>query len=105
LRPIVDQPQKKEETMTRETDSAEAVAYELFKHVCYAEGKDIGLMPKTPGTGERPNRRWIFTAYGECLKIVRSAKPSDSEGAFEARLDPSGHRYVSREAMLMSDPV
>src|SRR5271154_1692420 len=40
--------EKWEETMTREIDGAEAVAYELFKAVCYAEGKDIGLTAKAP---------------------------------------------------------
>jgi hypothetical protein len=94
-----------EEAMVPETGSAEAVAYALFELVCYAEGKDIGLAPNALAAGERPSRSWIFSTYAECLGAVRSTSHFDAKADFEARLDPSGHRYVAREAILASDPI
>jgi hypothetical protein len=89
--------------MVPEIGGAEAVAYALFERVCYVEGKDIGLTPNVPAAGERPSRSWIFSTYAECLGAVRSTR--HFEVGVEARLDPSGHRYVAREAILASDPI
>ena len=89
--------------MVPETGSAEAVAYALFERVCYAEGKDIGLTAKA--AGERPSRNWIFSTYAECLGAVRSTSQFGARSGIETRLDPSGHRHVSREAILASDPI
>lgn len=91
--------------MMHEIGGAEAVAYALFERVCYAEGKDIGLTPNVPAAGERPSRSWIFSTYAECLGAVRSPRHFDVGVKGEARLDPSGHRYVAREAILASDPI
>jgi hypothetical protein len=91
--------------MTREIGGAEAVAYALFERVCYAEGKDVGLTPNVPAAGERPSRSWIFSTYAECLGAVRSTSHFDAKVDLEARLDPTGHRYVAREAILASDPI
>jgi hypothetical protein len=91
--------------MMPEIGGAEAVAYALFERVCYAEGKDIGLTPNIPVAGERPSRSWIFSTYAECLGAVRSTSHFDANVDIEARIDPSGHRYVAREAILASDPI
>ena len=87
----------------REIAGAEAVAYALFERVCYVERKDIGLTPKAPASGDRPSRQWILSTYAECLDAVRS--PGGRRAGLDARSDVSGHRYVSREAILASDPV
>ena len=91
--------------MTQVIGGAQAVAYELFERVCYAEGKDIGLTPNVAAAGERPTRDWIFSTYAECLAAVQSPRHSDTKIGFEAGSDPSGHRYVAREAILASDPI
>jgi hypothetical protein len=90
--------------MTQQIGCPEAVAYALFERVCYAEGKDIGL---TQGDrkAERPSRSWIFATYAECLEAVKSPRDAGSYLSLEARKDASGHRYVSREAILASSPV
>jgi hypothetical protein len=91
--------------MAQEMGCPEAVAYALFERVCYAEGKDIGLAQGTKTAGERPSRSWIFSTFGECLAAVKSPQHPGSYLGLEARLDSSGHRYVSREAILASDPI
>jgi hypothetical protein len=91
--------------MTKEIGSPEAVAYALFERVCYAEGKDVGLTPSDRKAGERPSRNWIFATYAECLEAVKSPRDPNSYLSLEARTDASGHRYVSREAILASSPV
>ena len=91
--------------MMPEIGGAEAVAYALFERVCYAEGKDVGLTPNVPAAGERPSRSWIFSTYAECLGAVRSTSHFDAKVDLEARLDPTGRRYVAREAILASDPI
>jgi hypothetical protein len=96
---------EREDAMIPETGSAEAVAYALFERVCYAEGKDIGLTPNVPAAGERPSRNWIFSTYAECLGAVRSPGQFGAKSGIETRFDPSGHRHVSREAILASDPI
>jgi len=95
----------REETMTQEIGGPEAVAYALFERVCYAEGKDIGLTPNDRKGGERPSRSWIFSTYAECLEAVKSPRDPRSYLDLEARTDSSGHRFVSREAILASSPV
>ena len=91
--------------MTQEIGCPEAVAYALFERVCYAEGKDIGTTPGDRKAGERPSRSWIFATYAECLEAVKSPRDTGSYLNLEARTDASGHRYVSREAILASSPV
>jgi hypothetical protein len=91
--------------MIQELGCPEAVAYALFERVCYAEGKDMGLMPSDRKAGERPSRSWIFATYAECLEAVKSPRNANSYLGLEARTDASGHRYVSREAILASSPV
>ena len=91
--------------MTQEIGGPEAVAYALFERVCYAEGKDIGLTPNDRKGGERPSRSWIFSTYAECLEAVKSPRDPRSYLDLEARTDSSGHRFVSREAILASSPV
>jgi hypothetical protein len=91
--------------MTQEIGCPEAVAYALFERVCYAEGKDIGPMRGDQKAGERPSRSWIFATYAECLEAVKSPHDAGSYLSLEARTDASGHRYVSREAILASSPV
>jgi len=91
--------------MTQQIGSPEAVAYALFERVCYAEGKDIGLTPDGKGAGERPSRNWIFSTYAECLEAVKSPRDTRHFLDLEARTDSSGHRFVSREAILASSPV
>ena len=90
--------------MTQEIGCPEAVAYALFERVCYAEGKDIGIAQGAGKAGERPSRSWIFATYAECLEAVKSPRDAGYL-SLEARRDASGHRYVSREAILASSPV
>ena len=90
--------------MMHEPGSAEAVAYALFECVCYAEEKDVGLTPNVPASWKRPSRRWIYSTYAECLKAVR-APEAGYDKSTEARVDPSGHRYVPRGDILAGDPV
>jgi hypothetical protein len=91
--------------MTQEIGCPEAVAYALFERVCYAEGKDIGLMPGDRKAGDRPSRSWIFATYAECLEAVKSPHGAGGYMSLEAKTDASGHRYVSREAIMASSPV
>lgn len=91
--------------MFQEIGGPEAVAYALFERICYAEGKDIGLDPNGKSAGERPSRSWIFATYGECLEAVKSPRDPKRYLELEARTDSSGHRFVSREAILASSPV
>ncbi len=91
--------------MTQEMASAEAIAYALFERVCYAERKDVGLISGKAEGWERPSRHWIISTYAECLEAVRSPDRLRDKDDLEARSDPSGHRYVPREAILGSSPV
>lgn len=91
--------------MDQEFGCPEAVAYALFERVCYAEGKDIGGGANGETRGERPSRSWIFGTYAECLEAVRGQRGTGSYRDLEARTDSSGHRFVSREAILASSPV
>jgi hypothetical protein len=87
--------------MTHDPDSIESVAYALFERIAYVEGKDVGL--EEPGL-VKPDRRWILSTYGECLRTVRSAK-SAATGEAEAHEGYAGFREVPREAILASTPI
>lgn len=55
----------------------EAVAYQLMRDVLAIEGASPALRE-----GGGPDRAWLLSTYGECLKAVRCevAKPGPTHG-------------------------
>jgi hypothetical protein len=50
-------------------NSAEQVAYKLFREIASAEGRTVigsGM------SGQKPDRKWILSTYRECLYAVRT---------------------------------
>jgi hypothetical protein len=48
-------------------ETAEAIAFELFRVVAHAENKSI----ITQGSGSPADRKWVLQTYSECLGVVR----------------------------------
>ncbi|HEY2872871.1 MAG TPA: hypothetical protein VGJ56_13190 [Reyranella sp.] len=56
-------------------NSPEQVAYKLFRHIAFVEGKKVeGRMNDSSPPADR---KWILTTYWECVRTVRGAKPGE----------------------------
>lgn len=51
--------------------SKERVAYDLYRDVMMAEGKNLGA---AEGTGKRPDRKYLLDLYAECLRAAKDRR-------------------------------
>ncbi|WP_145915878.1 hypothetical protein [Brevundimonas naejangsanensis] len=51
-----------------QSSAQERVAYDLYKDVMIAEGKQLGA---AEGSGKRPDRKYLLDLYAECLKAAK----------------------------------
>ena len=59
-------------------ETPEAVAYKLFRHVAYVEGKHLG--DDLSYEGKAADREWILKAYSDCLYAVQN--PNLKQGQY-----------------------
>lgn len=56
-------------------NSPEEVALKLLRIIALGEKMNVS----THGTGNNPDRKWILSTYGECIRTVRNGYPPKNE--------------------------